>query len=95
MAAMRRCVLTWIAVLTMSFAGCAIARPDTIVKHPDAPMLIVEARGWVYVAIYDTTENRLVEYGWVDVSRLDGWTVHKYDWGRVVGDLAKPEGGSR
>lgn len=55
----------------------------TIVKHPDAPMLIEDV-GWnrVSVAVYDKQENCLVHYGWIKIPV--GWTLHKYDWEEYI-----------
>ena len=62
-------------LLLLTSIGCG----PTIVKHPDAPML-VESAHWngVDVAIYDTTANSLIHYGRVKVP--EGWTLQKYDW---------------
>jgi len=48
------------------------------VRAPDSPMLIVEARGSVKIAMQDGTE--LVEVGWIDARELEGQTVVRYDW---------------
>lgn len=66
--------------------GCFF-RPTEVVKHPDAPMLILEAkRGFLRVAVYDTEGNRLIQLGWVraDDARLKGWSVMKYDWDAYI-----------
>jgi hypothetical protein len=48
------------------------------VPAPDSPMLIVEAKGSVKVAMQDGAE--LVEIGWIDARELEGQTVVRYDW---------------
>lgn len=57
-----------------------------VVKHPDAPMLIIEAKeDYLRVAIYDSAENKMIEYGWVEVNdRLNGWTITKYNWEAAI-----------
>lgn len=71
-------------VVPLLLCGClgGLARED-VVKHPDAPMLVQEVDGeCVRVAIYDSQENELVEYGWVQVP--EGWTIHKFDWENYI-----------
>lgn len=49
-----------------------------LVKHPDAPMLIMDARGAIKVAVEDKNGD-LIQYGWVQCQ--PGWTVvTDYDW---------------
>ena len=43
-------------------------------------MLILSATGKAQVAIYDAETQTLVKYGSVDLSRLEGWTISKFDW---------------
>ena len=44
-------------------------------------MLITEVKSkHVKVAIYAKEPNRLIEYGWVELEGLEGWTLTKYDW---------------
>ena len=81
---MKRITIIFILV---SLAGCMPGlRPDKIVKHPDAPMLIQETKStwfggpYARVAIYDKTENRLIDYGWIDLATVQGWSLQKYDW---------------
>jgi len=68
--------------------GCTLFgafAPAEIVRHPDAPMLILEAKGeYVRVAIYDSESNNLVEYGWILSSEVKGWTISKYDWEKFI-----------
>ena len=55
--------------------------PDTIVRHPDAPMLIIEVKGeYAKVAIYSQALKLLIEAGWVELKVLEGWTVFKHNW---------------
>jgi hypothetical protein len=76
-------------------SGCTLGglRRHEIVKHPDAPMLIAETRGrYARVFVYQKTEARLVEYGWVRMSKLEGWTLTKYDWeARIARDTNNGE----
>ena len=83
---MKRKALILGILLSVSFAfsGCfgAVGRafkPEGMVKHPDALMLIQEVKGnKVKVAVYDGENIQLVDYGWVEVE--EGWTLSKYDW---------------
>lgn len=67
----------WV-VAVLAVSGC-FASPQ-MVRHPDAPMLILEGKGSVAVAVYDRSRNEMVAVGEVDVKDLVGWTVHRYDW---------------
>ena len=59
--------------------GCSLFSPVEIVKHPDAPMQILQVgRSRVRVAVYDKSGNQMIEYGWVEIE--EGWTLHRYDW---------------
>ncbi len=48
-------------------------------KHPNAPMLIVESKAKALVMV--EVDGKKVIYGWVEVP--EGWTLVKYDWSRV------------
>jgi hypothetical protein len=48
------------------------------VRAPDSPMLVLEARGSVRVAMRDREE--MVDIGWIDARELEGQTVVRYDW---------------
>ncbi len=56
----------------------------TIVKHPDAPMLIEEVGNYesVSVAIYHKETNRMIHYGWVKIE--PGYTLRDYDWDKYI-----------
>ncbi len=79
-----------ISTLCLVASGCSLGglRRSEILKHPDAPMLIAEARGrYLRVFVYVKDEARLIEYGWVRASEVEGWTLTKYDWeARVARD---------
>lgn len=68
--------------------GCNLVRafvPTEIVKHPDAPMQILEAKtNYLRVAVYDREDNQMIEFGWIETSSLKGWTLTKYDWEAVI-----------
>ena len=68
--------------------GCSgtPAKPNTIVRHPDAALLILSSLGTVRVGLYDSEKNEIVEYGTVDISQLSGWTIHKFDWEKFIED---------
>jgi hypothetical protein len=48
------------------------------VRAPDSPMLILEGKGSVRVAMLDGED--MVDVGWIDAAELEGQTVVKYDW---------------
>jgi hypothetical protein len=63
----------WVAVLALLNA-CG----QRYVAAPDSPMLILEGKGSVRVAMLDGEE--MVDVGWIDAAELEGQTVVKYDW---------------
>ena len=70
-------------------AGCSILpglQNVDIVKHPDSPMLIQDVSGnKIKVAIYDSTTNTMIEYGWIEIdSTIIGWTITKYNWSKFM-----------
>jgi len=72
--------LVAIAVLVSS-VGCSGFKPDQIVRHPDAPMLVTDAKGdWLRVSVYDRESNSLIDSGWLEAEETVGWTISKYDW---------------
>ena len=77
-------------ILTTTLSSCVVGRalaPEEIVKHPDAPMLILEVKGhYARVAVYDRNQNQMIEFGWVDLEENVGWTLHKFDWEKHVRD---------
>ncbi len=74
----------FVVLLTMTMtlaAGCDGFKPDLIVRHPDAPMLVTACEGeWVRVSAYDAAEQGLVDVGWVKNDQVIGWTISKYNW---------------
>jgi hypothetical protein len=48
------------------------------VRAPESPMLILEGKGSVRVAMLDGEE--MVDVGWIDVADLEGQTVVEFDW---------------
>ena len=79
-------------LILLCFCGCVRNpfTPTEIVKHPDAPMCILETKGeYARVAIYDSQSNKLIEYGWVCVDEtLVGWTLAKYNWEKFIKEKA-------
>lgn len=73
---MKYLVAAMLLLLTVIVLLLAMGCGPVIVKHPDAPMLIIEARGKVKVAV--EKDNKLIEFGWVELEA--GWTLVKYDW---------------
>lgn len=70
-----------IAMIALLLVGC---KSDTIVRHPDAPVLITEVlgHGKVRASTYSEQERQLVDIGVVDVPV--GWTLSKFDWAAYV-----------
>lgn len=70
------------AIICLVASGCLGGlRRSEILKHPDAPMYIAEARGrYVRVFVYVKADAKLVEYGWIRIADVEGWTLTKYDW---------------
>jgi len=84
-------ILILFAAFILLSSGCFSLRglkPDLVVKHPDSPMMIIEGKGKIKVAIYDPSKNELIEYGWVDLNlkcnHYHGWTLMKYDWQKFI-----------
>lgn len=70
-------VLAWCAssvAAVASLTGCG----PRFVPAPDSPMLVLEARGSVRIAMKD--RDSMVEVGWIDARELEGQTVVRYDW---------------
>ena len=63
----------WVAVLA-SLNACG----PKYVAAPDSPMLILQGKGSVRVAMLDGDE--MVDVGWIDAAELEGQTVVQYDW---------------
>lgn len=63
-----------LVVVALSLTACA----PKYVAAPESPMLILDAKGTVKVAMMDGDE--MVEVGWIDAADLKGQTVVHYDW---------------
>jgi len=74
----------------MVLTACGGLNRTEIVASPDAPVLILEGKGNVRVSVYDATQNRMIELGWIDASQLKGKTVSKYDWESLITRRASP-----
>jgi hypothetical protein len=69
--------LAWYALWVAALASLNACGPR-YVAAPDSPMLIIEGKGSVRVAMLDGEE--MVDVGWVDAADLEGQTVVQYDW---------------
>ena len=69
--------LAWYALWVAALASLNACGPQ-YVAAPDSPMLIIEAKGSVRVAMLDGED--MVDVGWVDAAELEGQTVVQYDW---------------
>lgn len=69
--------LAWYA-LWVAALGSLNACGQQYVAAPDSPMLIVEGRGSLRVAMLDGDD--MVDVGWIDAEELEGQTVVQYDW---------------
>ena len=73
-------------------SGCTLFglegfEPPRVVKHPDAPMLVLEAKGgYLRVAVYSKIGNEMIEAGWIPAEDAVGWTVSKYDWEKFIAE---------
>ncbi len=68
-------------ILLMGLCLClgSCGQRVTLVRQPDAPMLIMETKGkYVKVALWDKESKSLLEYGWIETP--EGWTLMKYNW---------------
>jgi len=74
----------------MALTACGGLAKTEIVASPDAPVLILEGKGKVRVSVYDATQNKMVELGWVDSAQLKGRTVSKYDWESLIQRRSSP-----
>ncbi len=73
--------VTFFSVCSSSCIATSGLKSVKIVKHPDSPFLIVDAKGdRVQIAIESNDEKKLIVWGWVRVSDLKGWTCTKYNW---------------
>jgi len=78
--------IAWTTLLSLSLfsTGCGGLQRDRLVLAPDAPMLVLETDAGLFggayakVAVYDSAQNQMVEYGWVEVPT--GWTLHHFNW---------------
>ena len=91
---MKRTMLLMTAfVILWTCSGCVLLRafePDKVLKHPDAPLVILEVNGhYANVAVYSKADNRLLEYGWIDLAGHVGWTIHKFDWEKHILERAR------
>ena len=69
--------LAWYALWVAGLASLNACGPQ-YVAAPDSPMLILEGKGSVRVAMLDGED--MVDVGWIDAAELEGQTVVKYDW---------------
>jgi hypothetical protein len=69
--------LAWYALWVAGLASLNACGPR-YVAAPDSPMLILEGKGSVRVAMLDGED--MVDVGWIDAAELEGQTVVKYDW---------------
>lgn len=69
--------LAWYALWVAALASLNACGPR-YVHAPDSPMLIIEGKGSVRVAMLDGED--MVDVGWVDAKELEGQTVVQYDW---------------
>ena len=61
-----------------------------VIKHPDSSVQIIEVNGdAVKVAVYSKTKNKMIVYGWIDLEKLKGWTITKYDWEKKIKERSK------
>lgn len=91
MATVRK-ILTSIVFLfiLLGGSGCSLFggfRPAEVIKHPDAPVVIVQVKGsYIRAYVYDKAKNELTDFGWIQLtdSNAKGWTLLKYDWEKFI-----------
>lgn len=77
-------------LLLLVSISCGNLQKVEIIKHPGSPMLITDACGAkVKVAIYDKMENKLIDYGMIEVP--NGWTMVLFNWEDYLIENAKGE----
>ncbi len=69
--------LAWYALWVAGLASLNACGPR-YVAAPDSPMLILEGKGSVRVAMVDGED--MVDVGWIDAEELEGQTAVQYDW---------------
>lgn len=69
--------LAWYALWVAALASLNACGPK-YVAAPESPMLILEGKGSVRVAMLDGEE--MVDVGWIDAADLEGQTVVEFDW---------------
>lgn len=81
-------IITLLTCIFGTASGCSLLpgfSPPEVVKHPDAPMLIMRVEdGYAKVAVYQKSTNSLTQYGWIDLTDSVGWTLTKYDWEQFI-----------
>jgi hypothetical protein len=83
----RMSLLGLLACLLLAAVGCGGIKRDTLVLLPDSPMLVNAAdKTGVLVSVYDPETNSMVEYGWLTLDSLSGWTLTRYDWTNYIED---------
>jgi hypothetical protein len=63
-----------LAAAVASLTGCG----PKYVAAPDSPMLVLQAKGRLRVAMQDG--DRMVDVGWIDAADIEGQTVVQFDW---------------
>ena len=72
-------------------AGCGSIFKPTVVKHPDAPVVVVKSYGLFFKgALWDDEKHDLIPAGYFWFSDYKGWTICKINWDKKrQDDLAK------
>lgn len=84
---MHRLFLLSILILCSCFGGF---KRNPVISHPDASVQIIDVRTpWfgdpqALVAGYDSSKNKMIVKGWVDLNRFKEWTLNKYDWKKKI-----------
>ena len=70
-----------LSVIIIFMSGCfgGLSRKE-VVAAPNAPLYILEGKGWVRVASHDPTTNSLVFVGKIPLQDLQGRTITNFDW---------------
>lgn len=75
----------WIKILLifliLSLSSCSFT--PTRVVYPGSPVLITETKGkYIHIFVWSSEQKNLVDSGWLHITDLPGYTIHKYDWNK-------------
>ena len=74
-----------LSVIIIFLGGCfgGLSRQE-VVAAPNAPVYILDGKGWVRVASHDPATNSLVLIGKIPLKDLQGRTIINFDWSKEL-----------